>query len=119
MKVIITDDESDIRTLVKVILSKKGIEVIGDSSGDLVANLYHDLPDLIILDINLTDRDGGDICTKLKNDLHTRNIPIILISAIMDLRLISQFCGADDYLIKPFTVSDLEQKVTRLLKQAA
>ena len=107
------------RTLAKSILSKKGIEVISDPTGDLVSNLSQDLPDLIILDINLTDRDGGDICTKLKTDRRTRHIPVILISAIMDLGLISQFCGAEDYLIKPFTVSELEQKVMRLLPYAA
>jgi DNA-binding response OmpR family regulator len=119
MKVIIADDDSDIRILTEVILSKKNIKVISDPTGDLVWNLNLDLPNLIILDIHLVNRDGGDICTKIKAGRHTRHIPILLISAIMDIRLISQYCEAEDYLMKPFTASELEQKVMKLLTFAA
>jgi DNA-binding response OmpR family regulator len=109
MKIIICDDEKDFSQIVKRTLEGKGYEVILDPTGFMLDNLNKDLPDLIILDINLCHRDGGDLCTKLKHEDHTKHIPVLLISAIMDLKPISQFCGADDFLIKPFQISELEQ----------
>jgi DNA-binding response OmpR family regulator len=115
MKIIIADDQADTRAMVQSILSKQGFEVIGDATGEIINRLERDLPDLIILDINLQNKDGGDICTKLKSQRHTKNIPILLISGIMDLKQISQFCGAEDWLIKPFTTNELEEKVKQYL----
>jgi DNA-binding response OmpR family regulator len=119
MKIIIADDEEDIRSMLKFVLNKKGFDVITDPTGELLENLSRDLPDLIIIDINLQSRDGGDICTKLKQQPLTKHIPIILISAIMDLRQISQLCGADDFLMKPFNMTELEEKVSLYSKKAA
>jgi DNA-binding response OmpR family regulator len=116
MKILIADDEKDFTDIMKTILTNKGFEVIIDSNGNLLDNMRNGLPDLIILDINLPNRDGGDLCTKLKLENHTKDIPIILISAIMDLKQISQLCGAEDYLIKPFGKKDLEEKVFHQLK---
>jgi two-component system phosphate regulon response regulator PhoB len=116
MKILIADDEKDFTDIMKSILTKKGYEVIIDPNGHLLDNLSYDLPDLIIIDINLPNRDGGDLCAKLKLESHTKHIPIILISAIMDLKQISQFCGAEDYLVKPFSKSDLEEKISRHLE---
>jgi CheY-like chemotaxis protein len=118
MKIIIADDQEDTRAMVSSILSQKGYEVTGDATGETINRLDRNLPDLIILDINLQNKDGGDICTKLKSQAHTRDIPILLISGIMDLKQISQFCGAEDYLIKPFTASQLEEKVKTYFNSA-
>ena len=119
MKILIADDQEDIRTMVKLIFTKQGHEVITDSTGSFAEQLYRDLPDLIIMDINLDVRDGGDICTKLKKQPETRDIPIILISSIMDLPKICQFCGAQDYLVKPFHADELVKKVQQLTGSAA
>ena len=119
MKIMIEDNEDDIKSNVKMVFTKPRFEVIRDANGGLVEKQDRDLPDLIILDINLNNKDGGDICARLKKNLRTRHIPIILISAIMDLKQISQYCGADDYLIKPFNISELENKVMMHLRHAA
>ena len=107
MKIIIADDEKDFGNLMKTVLEAKGHEVIIDSNGYTLDHLLDELPDLILLDINLQSLDGGDLCTRLKNKNLTKHIPIILISAIMDLKQISQFCGAEDFLVKPFAKAEL------------
>lgn len=57
-------------------------------------------PDLLSLDINLSHEDGGDVCSALKEDTQTREIPVILMSGLMDLNK-SVKCRADGYLMKP------------------
>ncbi len=116
MKIIIADDEKDFGNLMKTVLEVKGHEIIIDSNGYKLDHLLDELPDLILLDINLQSLDGGDLCTRLKNKNLTKHIPIILISAIMDLKQISQFCGADDFLIKPFAKAELLEKIDRFFR---
>ncbi len=118
MKIIIADDEKDFGNLMKTVLESKGHEVIIDSNGNKLNHLREELPDLILLDINLQSLDGGDLCTRLKQTNLTKHIPIILISAIMDLKQISQFCGADDFLIKPFEKAELLGKIDRFSKNS-
>ncbi|MEJ0079918.1 MAG: response regulator [Puia sp.] len=116
MKIIIADDEKDFGNLMKTVLESKGHEVVIDSNGHILNHLREELPDLILLDINLQSLDGGDLCTRLKEKPLTKHIPIILISAIMDLKQISQFCGAEDFLIKPFEKAELLEKIDRYLQ---
>ena len=112
------DDQEDILYALKAILSKNGYEVITDKTGALLEEMKEDGPDLILLDINLEERDGGDICQKLKHQENTKHIPIILMSAKMDLPKISRACGAEDYLAKPFQTNELVYKVQKNLHAA-
>jgi DNA-binding response OmpR family regulator len=111
MKIILADDEKDLSFIIKTALEKKGHQVSLDPNADLLDNLSTDLPNLILLDINLRNRDGGDLCSKLKEENHTKNIPIVLISGIMDLKQISEMCGAQGFLVKPFEIAELEKVV--------
>ena len=117
-KIVVADDQSDILRIMQSVLTKQGYEVATDSTGILLDEIKNENPDLIIIDINLGERDGGDICRKLKEQEFSKHIPIILISAIMDLPEISQICGADDYLAKPFRLSELVNKVQQNLQAA-
>jgi CheY-like chemotaxis protein len=110
-KIILADDEKELSSLIKIALEKKGYEVTLDPHTHLLNRFDHDLPDLILLDINLQGSDGGNLCTKIKTDSKTKHIPVILISGIMDLKPISELCGADGYLIKPFEISQLLELV--------
>jgi two-component system, OmpR family, response regulator VicR len=117
-KIVVVDDQLDMLKLIKPMLSRKGYEVETDQTGAILDHLENQLPDLIILDINLQIMDGAEICKRLKTEVKTRNIPIILISAVMDLPKISKECGAEGYLAKPFTGNDLISKVQTLLQAA-
>ena len=117
-KIVVADDQSDILRMMQSVLTKRGYEVTTDATGNLLDEIEEENPDLIILDINLGERDGCDICKKLKQQEFSKHIPVILISAIMDLPQISQTCGADDYLAKPFRLSELVSKVQQNLQAA-
>jgi DNA-binding response OmpR family regulator len=117
-KIVVVDDQVDMLRLIKPMLSRKGYEVETDQTGEILVNLKNRLPDLIILDINLQVNDGVELCRKLKTDSKTKDIPVILISAVMDLKKISKECGAEDYLAKPFTGTELIDKVQALLEAA-
>lgn len=118
-KILVVDDQEDMLYMMKTILLKNGFEVITDSTGDVLELIREGIhPDLIILDINLGEKDGGDICYSLKSKAETKHIPIILVSAVMDLLQISGDCGAEDYLAKPFLAPQLINKVISNLKAA-
>ncbi len=117
MKIIIADDDVDFSQLMKVVLESKGHKVIIDSNGNILDHLREELPDLILLDINLQSLDGGDLCIRLKQKTLTKHIATILISAIMDLKQISQYCGAEDFLIKPFEKAELLGKIDLFSQQ--
>ena len=65
------------------------------------------LPDLFLIDKQLSGYDGLDICRHLKNQAHTKNIPVIMISASPNIGALSKEAGADAYIEKPFEVKDL------------
>ena len=113
MKILVVDDEKDLGFLIKTHLERAGHIVILDSDGISLSHIGNDPPDLILLDLNLKNKDGGDLCTQLKLKNITKNIPVILVSGLMDLKQISQMCGAQDYLMKPFDVSQLLQVIAK------
>ena len=118
-KILVVDDQEDMLFMIKSVLSKSGFEVVTNSNGNILEALStgpH--PDLIILDINLGDTDGRDICFFLKSKEETKHIPVILISAVMDLLKISGDCGAEDFLAKPFRAPQLINKVISILNAA-
>src|SRR5205823_11331591 len=93
-------------------------EVTTTAKGEYAENLRDTnggLPDLIILDILLSGKDGRAICYKLKGQSETRHIPIIMISAHPDAEQSVTAVGADDFLAKPFDVDTLLAKVAKYL----
>ena len=118
-KILIVDDQEDMLYMMEAILLRNGFDVIKNSNGEVLELINDGIkPDLIILDINLGEKDGGEICYSLKKEISTKNIPIILVSAVMDLLKVSTYCGAEDYLEKPFRGQQLINKVVSNLKAA-
>ena len=114
---LIIEDDPDILNILELIFLEEGYRVIISENGNETYDLSAILPDLILLDIQLTSggREGADICLRLKSQDITRHIPIILLSAELDIRALWVECGADDYVRKPFDVDDLSNKVKNLL----
>ena len=77
---------------------------------------YNDRPDFIILDVMLSNLDGYKICTELRK---VSEVPIILLTALNDIdeRIIGLELGADDYLIKPFAIQELEARIRSILRR--
>jgi len=118
MKILFIDDEEAILFLVKKFLTKNGYTVDVESSGrkglvDALVNKY----DLILLDLNLGDSNGIDICKKIREDGITTPV-IFITSSKEDEFLIKAFkSGADDYLKKPFNYNELLVRIEAVLRR--
>jgi two-component system, OmpR family, response regulator VicR len=118
-KILVADDQQDILLMMKTILTAKGFIVETDSSGIVFEQLdKNNLPDLILLDINLGAKNGGEICHQLKTSNDTKHIPVILVSGETDISGTAKKCGAEDYLEKPFKTTELVHKIFSVLKAA-
>lgn len=113
VKILVVDDDPAILDSTKLLLTYEGYQVQTASDGDVVRNLSQNLPDIILLDIWLSGTNGGEIANHLKHQPETRNIPIILFSANRDIAKIAKQSGAEDYLVKPFDLAELRQKIAK------
>ncbi len=117
-KVLIADDDLDILEVVEMILVKKGFDVVKIGNGHKVIDTVRQFnPHVILLDINIADKDGREICKKLKSlSSPYKDIPVILFSAMHNLKDTYSECLASDFIAKPFDSADL---VNKLKKHAA
>jgi DNA-binding response OmpR family regulator len=118
--ILVVDDEEDIRKLLKRLLTQKGYRVIEADRGLLALRLVKDhVPDLIILDAMLPELHGFDIARRIKGSAKYGRIPIIMVSAVYRGWRIAEDLktnyGIEEYLEKPFRISDVLEAVQRLL----
>lgn len=111
-KLLVIEEDPDIRDLVSFILSDAGYEVIvANAEIDQLQN-YH--PDLIILDERLKNNEDHLLCKKLKDFPGVKRIPIIVFSTESKIEKLAKICDAKDYLSKPFDIEDLLLKVKQV-----
>ncbi|RKX70794.1 DNA-binding response regulator [candidate division WOR-3 bacterium] len=116
----IVDDEPDILELVSHNLKKEGFEVKGFEDGEsFLFFVRKNPPDLIILDLMLPGIDGLEVCRRLKADENTSSVPIIMLTAKGEEvdRVVGLEMGADDYLVKPFSIRELIARVKAVLRR--
>ena len=116
--IMVVDDNPDIITIVKTILEGKGYAVLSASSGpELLNMLKTQKPDLIILDIMMPEMDGLEVLSRLKAVAETATIPVILLTAKVQYEdvLGGYKLGADYYITKPFTSTQLVNGINLLL----
>lgn len=114
--ILIADDDTAILDSTRLILEYEGYAVQSVDNGDLLRELKKPLPDLILLDIWLSGTNGGEIASFLKSNPATKNVPIIMFSANRDVKLIAEKSGVEDFLVKPFEIKELLDKISRYLK---
>ena len=111
-RLVVVDDEPDILEFLKVVLEDEGYAVVTSEKGEYLEQLHNsDLPDLILLDVLLSGKDGRQIAQYLKSQAETRHIPIIMFSAHTGIETAVRKAGAEDFLSKPFDIGDLLSKV--------
>ncbi len=115
-KILIVDDEANIRRFLKHELKRLGYYVIEAANGnEAIRKVKKHAPDLITLDIILPDVNGFAVVSKLKEDPDTRNIPIIIVS-ILDYKQQALALGVDDFVTKPFSDEVILEKISTLLR---
>lgn len=117
-QILVVDDDPDILDAMEWMLEDAGYEVYTSERGDYAENLpggHAVLPDLIILDVLLSGKDGRTICKLLKSRPDTRAIPIVMVSAHPSAAGSVRAVGADDFVAKPFDIDVLLATVQRYL----
>jgi two-component system phosphate regulon response regulator PhoB/two-component system alkaline phosphatase synthesis response regulator PhoP len=120
-RILIIEDEEAIAELIAESLKRQGYQVLIAHDGDQGLDLaFETLPDLLILDLMLPKLDGWEICRRLKEERNTRDILILMLTARRDERDVIEGLelGADDYVSKPFSLSELSARIKALLRRS-
>ena len=115
-RILIVDDETDIVSMLKDYFELKGYDTITATNGTDAVKKAEMQPDIILLDINMQDIDGYEVCSRIRNFV---SCPILFLSArIEDSDKIKGFgIGADDYIVKPFSIYELDARVAAHLRR--
>ncbi|NIV10493.1 MAG: response regulator [Aliifodinibius sp.] len=123
VRVVCVEDEPEMIDLIRLILGRKGFEVIGAHGGLVAMSIIHEhMPDLILLDLMMPDMDGWEVYQKLKADDAVKDIPVIVVTAkaqSIDKVLGLHIAKVDDYISKPFSPQELLDSIEQVLKRAA
>jgi DNA-binding response OmpR family regulator len=115
-RILVVDDEPDILEFLQVILEEEGYQVVTSQKAEFLDQLHNGgLPDLILLDVLLSGKDGREIVKYLKRKAETKAIPVIMISAHPSAEETARAAGADDFLAKPFDIEVLLAKIAHFL----
>lgn len=117
MKILVIDDDPDILEVLRLLLSLEGYDVLTAAEGITGLSLAREKnPDMIILDLNLPDISGQQICKIIRGEL---NVPILILSARDNVsdKVVCLEYGADDYLTKPFENIELTARVKAILRR--
>lgn len=119
MQILVVDDEASIRELLTFNLKKNGYEVTAAADGREALAKAAGM-DLVLLDIMLPEVDGLEVCRRLKADPQTSGIPIIMLTAKAEEidRVLGLELGADDYVVKPFSMRELLARVKAVLRRS-
>jgi CheY-like chemotaxis protein len=120
-RVLVADDDEDILALVTAVLQRSGHEVIAVQDGaQALATVQSHSPDLAVLDISMPEVDGLEVLRRVRADVETRDLPVILLSAQAQEADVERgyATGASAYMKKPFSPRELADQVDALLPQS-
>ena len=118
-RVVCIEDEPEMIDLVRLILGRKGFEVVGANGGlEGLALVASEKPDLVLLDLMMPDMDGWEVYQRMKSDEALRDIPVVVVTAkaqSIDKVLGLHIAKVDDYITKPFGPQELLESVEKIL----
>jgi two-component system OmpR family response regulator len=118
-RLLLVDDEDNLRSMLEAALRYEGFDVHAVSSGrDALARATQQAPDLVVLDVMMPDLDGFEVCRRLRND--GVRTPVLFLTArdATDDKVRGLTLGGDDYLVKPFSLDELVARITAILRRA-
>jgi CheY-like chemotaxis protein len=117
-RILVVDDERDNREVLEIVLTREGFLVVAVASGEeALASVAKQPPDLILLDIMMPDMTGYQVVAEIKGNPATKNIPVIMVTALSDgnARTLALSAGSEDFLTKPVDRAELCARVRKLL----
>ena len=122
-RVVCIEDEPEMIDLVRLILGRKGFNVIGANGGiEGLETVKRERPDLVLLDLMMPDMDGWEVYQQMKADDELRNIPVVVVTAkaqSIDKVLGLHIAKVDDYITKPFGPQELLESVEKIIGEVA
>jgi DNA-binding response OmpR family regulator len=122
-RVVYIEDEVEMIDLVRLILNRRGFEVIGAYGGrEGLDTVRKELPDLVLLDLMMPDMDGWEVYQQIKAEQRTHDIPVVVVTAKaqnIDKVLGLHIAKVDDYISKPFSPKELIDSIENILKKNA
>ncbi|GAB1254485.1 response regulator [Desulfovibrio falkowii] len=119
-QILIVEDEADIRELLRFNLEREGFSVLEAADGNEALRLARQhLPDLMLLDVMMPGPDGFEVCRLLGAQAETAHIPVLMLTARGEEvdRVVGLSLGADDYVVKPFSVRELMLRIRAVLRR--
>lgn len=120
-RILVVEDEADIAQILSYNLGQAGHQVVVAGGGrDALAMTLENRPELVLLDLMLPDISGLEVCRTLKSDPARKDIPVIMLTARSEEidRVVGFELGADDYVVKPFSVRELALRVQAVLRRS-
>ena len=120
-KILVVEDEPEIRILVKTILEKAGYSVVEAEDGEAALRLVNEEePDLVLLDVMIPGIEGWEVCRRIRENEATRRLPIIMVTVRTTDEDIQRSveCGANAHINKPFDQRELLDTIKKLLGRA-
>ena len=121
-RILVVEDEPDLRQVLSYNLRDAGHDVSTAAEGRKgLALAAQERPDLVLLDLMLPDMSGLEVCRTLKGDALTRDIPVVMLTARGEEidRVVGFELGADDYVVKPFSIRELLLRLRAVLRRGA
>jgi DNA-binding response OmpR family regulator len=120
-RVLLVEDDGDIAEAIAYQLEKVGLQVRVARTGEEGLEAVRKGADLVLLDLNLPGMDGLEVCRMIRRQPTTAHVPIIIVSARVDEvdRVLGLEMGADDYVVKPFSLKELAARAKVALRRAA
>lgn len=121
-KVLVVEDERDLAELLAYNLEKEGYQALVTGTGvEGLETARRELPDLILLDLMLPGMMGTEVCSALRHSDKTRGIPVLMLTARGDEidRVVGFEMGADDYIVKPFSMRELMLRIRAILRRSS
>lgn len=118
-KILIVEDEKNIRELIKFNLEDAGFETVTAADGKKALDILSDDIDLVVLDLMLPEVDGMEVCRRMRGSEELRQIPIIMLTAKGEEveRILGLEMGADDYMTKPFSPRELVARIKAIFRR--
>jgi two-component system response regulator VicR len=116
-RILVIDDDRDILSIMDIILGEQGYQVMLYDNGTTAEQIKLLRPDVILLDIRIAGfyKSGAEICKEIKSEFELSGIPVLLVSAEIDVASLAASCGADGYVNKPFDIDTLLSTVKQFI----
>ena len=112
----VVEDNAGVRDIIEFLLTEEQYEVkVCATTLDFWQQMKRHRPDMVVLDVQLPDGNGIDVCAKLKQNITTHAIPVMMMSAGNHLSSIKSKCDAEDFINKPFDINDFVHRVEHYL----